>query len=106
MPTLMPVCLSSLCPRLPGRLRALGWGVQPPPAAHAAAHLPGGGTPTTSAASKRDAVAGQTLEKGGEVPSGLGPSPSHRTGNLERLQPPSVAVVRPWLSLQFPSPSG
>lgn len=49
MPTLMPVCLL-LCPRAPGP--AAGWpglGVQPPPAAHAAAHPSRRGPLTTSA---------------------------------------------------------
>lgn len=45
----------------------LGLGVQPPPAAHAAAHLPGGG-PLLHQQAQAGRVAG-TLEKGGEVPS-------------------------------------
>lgn len=77
VPTLMPLCLSVL--GLPGPAAGwLGLGVQPPPAAHAADHLPGGG-PLLHQQAQAGRVAG-TLEKGGEVPSGLGPSRSPRTG--------------------------
>lgn len=73
-------CLSVL--GLPGPASGwLGLGVQPPPAAHAAAHLPGGG-PLLHQQAQAGRVAG-TLEKGGEVPSGLGPSRCHSIGKPE-----------------------
>lgn len=59
----------------------LGLGVQPPPAAHAAAHLPGGG-PLLHQQAQAGRVAG-TLEKGGEAPSGPGPSQPHSIGRPE-----------------------
>lgn len=80
VPVLMPVCLCHSVLGLPGPASGgLGLGVQPPPAAHAAAHLPGGG-PLLHQQAQAGRVAG-TLEKGGEVPSGLGPSRSLSVGN-------------------------
>lgn len=74
----MSVCLSVL--GLPGPAAGwLGLGVQPPPAAHAAAHLPGGG-PLLHQQAQAGRVAG-TLEKGGEVPSGMGPASPTELGN-------------------------
>lgn len=92
VPTLMAVCLSVVSVLgLPGPASGwLGLGVQPPPAAHAAAHLPGGG-PLLHQQAQAGRVAG-TLEKGGEAPSGLGPGWCHGVGNPEA--PP--AGPRPW----------
>lgn len=75
-PILMPVCLSLVSvPGLPGPAPGrLGLGVQPPPAAHAAPHLPGGG-PLLHQQAQARRVAG-TLEEGGEEPSGLCPNRS------------------------------
>lgn len=67
-----------------------GLGVQPPPAAHAAAHLPGGG-PLLHQQAQAGRVAG-TLEKGGEEPSGRCPDWPHVLGK------PDVRFSHPrWL---------
>lgn len=93
----MPVCLSVVSVLgLPGPAAGwLGLGVQPPPAAHAAAHLPGGG-PLLHQQAQAGRVAG-TLEKGGEVPSGLGPSLPHRFGE------PELSFSHPWELLSGPA---
>lgn len=104
--TLMPVCLSSLCPGAPGAGCGVALGGDPASARPMHGSPSRRGTPTTSAA-QAGRVAG-TLEKGGEVPSlAWAPARPHRTGNLEVSFSHRLWLLSgPWLSLSFPFPSG